>query len=98
MMRIVIENIAIFMIPTLVYAAWIVLRMPAGEKGTREAYQRIINEAPLLWLFTAGVILVVLTLIAFNSTEGGRPGESYTSPKFEDGQITPSQIGRDKKN
>lgn len=91
MIRVVLENIAIFLIPTLVYAAYVVLTTSqrtedAGEK----AFARIVDEAPLLWLFTAGVILVVLSLVAFQSTEGGRPGMKYEAPAMQDGRITPS--------
>lgn len=90
MIRVVLENIAIFMIPTLVYAAYVVLTtQPRTEEAGERAFARIVNEAPLLWLFTAGVILVVLSLVAFRSTDGGQPGMKYQAPTMQDGHITP---------
>lgn len=90
MIRVVLENIAIFLIPTLVYAAYVLITSyPRTEEAGDRAFARIANEAPLLWLFTAGAILVVLSLVAFQSTEGGRPGMKYQAPKMENGHITP---------
>lgn len=89
MIRVVIENIAIFLIPTLIYAAYVVLRtQPATEEAGERAFARIVSEAPLLWLFTAGALLVVLSLIAFQSTDGGRPGMKYQAPSMQDGHIS----------
>lgn len=90
MIRVVIENIAIFLIPTLVYAAYVVLvTFPRTEDAGERAFARIVGEAPLLWLFTAGAVLVVLSLIAFQSTDGGRPGMKYQAPSMHDGHIQP---------
>ena len=90
MIRVVIENIAIFLIPTLVYAAYVVLTMaPKTEEAGERAFARIVGEAPLLWLFTAGALLVILSLIAFQSTDGGRPGEAYRAPTMQGGHIRP---------
>lgn len=90
MIRVVIENIAIFLIPTLVYAAYVVLRtQPRTEEAGERAFAQIVHEAPLLWLFTAGALLVILSLIAFQSTEGGRPGMKYEAPSMQNGHIRP---------
>jgi hypothetical protein len=92
MIRVVLENIAIFLIPTLVYAAWVLLRTnPQTDEAGDRAFAQIVGEAPLLWLFTAGAILVVLSLVAFQSTEGGRPGERYQAPTMENGHIKPGR-------
>lgn len=91
MARVVLENIAIFLIPTLLYAAYVVLTSPQTEEAGERAFARIVNEAPLLWLFTAGAILVVLSLVAFQSTEGGRPGMKYQAPSMHDGHIQPGR-------
>lgn len=89
MIRVVLENIAIFLIPTLLYAAYVVLTSEETEEAGERAFGRIVNEAPLLWLFTAGAILVVLSLVAFQSTEGGRPGMKYQAPTMQNGHIKP---------
>lgn len=89
MTRIVLENIAIFLIPTLLYAAYVFATSPQTSDAGERAFSRLLNEAPLLWLFIAGTILVVLSLIAFQSTDGGRPGMTYQGPVVRDGQIVP---------
>ena len=62
MTRVVLENIAIFLIPTLLYAAYVVLTSHRQTNGGRRAHlPASLDEAPLLWLFTAGAILVVLS-------------------------------------
>jgi hypothetical protein len=89
MTRIVLENIAIFLIPTLLYAAYVFVTSPQSNDGGERAVARLLNEAPLLWLFTAGAILVFVSLIAFQSTDGGRPGMTYQGPIMQDGRIVP---------
>jgi hypothetical protein len=37
-------------------------------------------------------MLVVVTLIAFGSTTGGKPGQSYQPPELRDGQIEPGRL------
>jgi hypothetical protein len=90
MIRVFLENIMIFLIPTLLYAAYVVLTVPASRSGAQETIARVLDEAPYLWLFTAGALLVILCLIAFGSVEGGKPGMKYEPPVFKDGHIEPS--------
>jgi hypothetical protein len=53
----------------------------------------VINEAPLVWLFVAGAVLVVGTLVYYGATsEGGRPDQTYTPPRMKDGQIEPGVL------
>ncbi len=89
MTRIVLENIAIFLIPTLLYAVYVYITAPQTSGAGERAFARLLNEAPLLWLFTAGAILVFVSLIAFQSTDGGRPGMKYQGPVIKDGHIVP---------
>ena len=87
MTRIVIENFLLFLLPTLIYIAYVFLKQ-RGQGGPA-AY---LDEAPLLWLFTAGAMLVVITLVAFGSVSGGKPGQTYQPPVFRDGRIEPGQM------
>jgi hypothetical protein len=88
MIRIVIENILLFLLPTLMYVAYVLLtRRSTTTAGT------IINDAPLLWLFVAGAVIVVATLVYYGtSTPGGRPDQTYTPPRMKDGRIEPGQL------
>jgi hypothetical protein len=87
MIRIVIENILLFLLPTLIYVAYMFLKQ-RGQGGPA-AY---LDEAPLVWLFSAGAMLVVITLVVFGSVSGGKPGQTYEPPVFRDGKIEPGRI------
>lgn len=93
MIRIVFENVLLFLLPTLLYVAYIaVMRATAPDGSATEsgtAQRGILDDAPLLYLFAAGVGLVLVMLIAFGSTSGGKPNESYTPPSIKDGHIEP---------
>jgi hypothetical protein len=88
MMRIVIENILLFLLPTLVYVAYItLLRRGATPAGT------ILNEAPLIWLFIIGALIVGATLVYYGTvTPGGKPGDVYVPPHMQNGRIEPGQL------
>lgn len=90
MIRIVIENILLLLLPTAFYVAYLYLTI-----GSKDAKQKVLNDAPIVWLFVAGVALVLVVLIVFGSTSGGRPGEAYQPPVFKDGKIVPGHIKKD---
>lgn len=94
MIRIVVENILIFLIPTLLYAAYVLVSSPSKDEAqlAQRTVARVLEEAPLLWLFTAGAILVLLSLIAFRGFDGGRPGQEYQPPVYRDGRIEPGHV------
>jgi hypothetical protein len=94
MIRIVVENLLLFLLPTFVYVAWILMTREetSGPDSTTSSPSDIFLDAPLLWLFSTGAILVVVTLIAFGSTSGGKPGQHYEPSSVKDGRIEPSHI------
>lgn len=86
MIRLVIENILLFLLPTIVYVIYVAATRDDQHKG-------LLDEAPLAWLMLAGTVLVVVVLAVFGSDEqGGRPGQAYTPPSMKDGRIEPGQI------
>jgi hypothetical protein len=87
MIRIVAENILIFLLPTIVYVAYVYMTREVKPGATR-----VLDEAPLIWLFITGAILVLVTLVTFGSMSGGKPGQVYTPPAFKDGHIEPGHI------
>lgn len=89
MIRIVIENLLLILLPTLLYIAYIYLT--AGKKGTK---QNVLNDAPLIWLFLAGVGLAVSVLLFFGTISGGKPGQAYSPPEFRDGVIVPGHLDK----
>lgn len=86
MIRIVVENLLLFLLPTAMYLAYAFLTRGEDKK------RGIFDDAPLLWLFVAGAVLVVVVLVAFGHNTGGKPNEGYTPPSFEDGKLKPGNI------
>jgi hypothetical protein len=87
MIRIFIENLLLFLAPTMIYLAYIFVRRHiGGNQG------EVWSDAPLLWLFAAGVLLMVSTLVIFGSTSGWQPGEPYQPPVYKDGKIEPGRV------
>ena len=87
MIRIVAENILLFLLPTIVYVAYVYL-----TREEKPGAARVLDDAPLIWLFVAGAILVVVTLVTFGSVTGGKPGRSIRRPSIKDGRIEPGHI------
>ncbi|HEU4378256.1 MAG TPA: DUF6111 family protein [Hyphomicrobiaceae bacterium] len=87
MIRVVIENILLFLLPTAVYLGYVLLTRSASTAG------EVINEAPLVWLFVLGALCVAATLVYYATvTPGGKPGQVYIPPRMKNGQIEPGQL------
>jgi hypothetical protein len=87
MIRVVIENIVLFLLPTAIYVTYVLLTRK------RDATGGLLDDAPFLWLMLAGTTLVLVVLIAFGSTTGGKPGQVYTPPSMtKDGRIDPGGL------
>ncbi len=87
MIRVVVENIVLFLLPTAIYVIYVLL--------TRKQHVKtgIFDEAPFFWLMLAGTALVILVLVAFGTTSGGKPGQSYVPPHLgRDGRIEPGEL------
>jgi Family of unknown function (DUF6111) len=87
MMRVVIENIVLFLMPAAAYVAYVWLTRE--RTGTTAG---VLDGTPFGWLFAAGAVLVVATLVIFGDTSGGRPGDAYEPPSMKDGHITPGRV------
>ena len=87
MIRIVVENILLFLLPTIVYIAFIYL-----TREEKPGASSVLDDAPLIWLFLAGAVIVVVVLVTFGSRTGGIPGQTYTPPSLKDGRIEPGHL------
>lgn len=87
MIRIVIENILLFLLPTLCYLIYVVVTRSDSKGGIA-----VLDDAPLIWLFAAGAVLVLVTLVFFSTTSGGKPGQVYHPAVLKDGRIQPGHI------
>ena len=88
MIRIIIENIILFALPTLLYVAFLMLRRQGQPNNTAA---RAFDDAPVILLFAIGAVLAIGVLALFGSTEHGKPGQAYQAPVFRDGKIVPGQ-------
>lgn len=87
MIRLIVENILLFLLPAAVYVAYMLLTRRRASPG------EVFNDAPLVWLFTAGALMVVVSLVYFASnTTGGSPDQKYTPPYMKDGRIQPGEL------
>lgn len=87
MIRIVIENLLLFLAPTLLYVTYVfVRRRSEGDESP------VLRDAPLVWLFVGGIVLMVGTLAFFGTSSGGGPGDAYQPPVYKDGKIEPGHM------
>ncbi|MCB1510464.1 MAG: hypothetical protein KDJ36_06135 [Hyphomicrobiaceae bacterium] len=86
MIRIVIENILLFLLPTAIYVIFVMVKQ-RGEKP--RSAQQILDEAPLFWLVGTGALLMIAGLAYFATSTEGKPGQGYAPPVYRDGKIVP---------
>ena len=85
MIRLVIENVLLFLLPTVVYVIYVAVTRGDSKEG-------MFDEAPLFWLMLAGSALMLIVLATYGSDTGGKPGQVYVPPSIKDGQIEPGTI------
>jgi hypothetical protein len=85
MIRLIIENLLLFLLPTVVYVIYVAATRDDTHKG-------IFDEAPLAWLMAAGCALVIAVLATYGSDTRGRPDQIYVPPSMKDGHIEPGRI------
>lgn len=97
MIRVMVENFLLFLLPTVLYLAFrYVQRARSRDEAVASGGTTVrddINNAPFLWLFLAGALLVLATLIAFGSaSDSGKPGQTYYPPTIKDGKKIPGHF------
>ena len=85
MFRVILINILLFLLPFLVYAAYVV-----WVKGV--APTRAMAGAPFLWLVIAGLVVLFVGLFTLVEFSGGDRDGSYQPSVLEDGVIKPGGI------
>lgn len=92
MIRIVLLNLLLLLLPTLLYVGYTHLTSPNPPKGPL----RILEDAPVVWLLGLGSALAVGTMVFFATVPEGRPGDAYQPPVFRDGELVPGHLGAGK--
>lgn len=86
MIRIVIENIFFFLLPTLLYIVWI-----AFSKDEWPGLMTVLSRAPLIRLFFAGAAVMLATLVVFSSRTYNSPADVYVPASVVDGKLEPAR-------
>ena len=85
MIRIVIENIFFFLLPTLLYITW-----TAFSKNEWPGLMTVLSRGPLIRLFIAGAVLMLGTLIVFSSGTSNNPNDVYVPASVVNGKFEPA--------
>ncbi len=88
MIRVVLQNIVLLLLPSVAYLAFMILRR---REQNLAGVGKILHEAPIAWLIGSGTVLMLAGLAYFGSDAGGRPGETYQPPVYRDGKIIPGR-------
>jgi Family of unknown function (DUF6111) len=87
MIRIVIENLLLFLLPTLLYFSVAYMRRRDGASSVA-----ILNDAPMLTLAVLGALLVFGVMAVFGSIGDGKPGQAYEPAQYKDGKVVPGRM------
>ena len=85
MFRIALIDIFLFSLPFLLYGAY----MLAVKRVAPEA---LWQNAPIFWLLTAAIGLLLVVMAMLIQFSGGKPGGVYHPPSLENGVIRPGEI------
>ena len=89
MIRIGLECALVFMLPAITYLGW---KFMVGEladmtTGKPKPMAEVLDEAPLVWLFALGCILLAGTLMTFATLQDQNIDKPYVPAILKDGRI-----------
>ncbi len=87
MIRVLIENLLLFLLPTAIYLSIALLFRRADTPVVA-----VINRAPILMLSVLGASLVAIVLSLFGNVGNGKPGQAYEPAVFKDGKVIPGRM------
>jgi len=88
MIRMVLERMALFGIPFILFAAYVV--------ASRRITQKPKPDTPWIWLSIAGLALVIASFIVVGLTEGETTKGVYVPPQEVNGKIVPGHVDQGK--
>lgn len=87
MLRLILLDIAMFLLPFLLYGAYVYATRASGEDAAA-----VWASMPWGWLVVAGVVSMVIGLGLLISFGKAPPGGTYVPPHTENGVIKPGRI------
>ncbi|MGB0671038.1 MAG: hypothetical protein ACPGNT_06040 [Rhodospirillales bacterium] len=85
-MRIFFQYILPLLLPTLGYLAFVWVLHKTGRRDGQPDWAR----GPWYWLIAAGVVLAILSMLAFAGSSGLSETDQYHSPRWDGQRIVPS--------
>ncbi len=86
MIRVILINLFLFLLPFIVYFAYVYLVRRGGKPD--EPF----SATPLVTLFAIGLMLMMGAIVYFIQFETGQPGQTYVPSEFRDGVLRPGRI------
>ena len=96
MIRKLITIILPLLLPTLIYFFWVwMARRQKIKNGGEEIDDKILSDAPWIWLGIGGCGLLAVTLLITPLVLGkpSKPGE-YVAPQYKEGKIIPGHYAK----
>jgi hypothetical protein len=94
MLRIMLTYVIPFLLPTILYFAWVFATQRRAAASGGGAQAQAWQDVPWVWLIGAGIILMALSLAATALFGGDQPGGVYEPARLIDGRIEPGQVTR----
>ncbi len=89
-MRMLMQIVLPLVLPIAIYLVWVAfLRRRARVTGSTDL--PAFGQGPWVWLAAAGLVLVILGLVAFALLDTSFPAGEVLPPRFEDGELVPAQ-------
>ena len=90
MIRIALECALVFLLPAALYFGYhmVAKDMLQRNTGAPKTPAEILDEAPLVWLFALGTILLFGSLLAFATLQEPGIDKPYEPAIYKDGKIT----------
>nr|WP_321443781.1 DUF6111 family protein [uncultured Cohaesibacter sp.] len=88
MIRILITQIILFLLPFLLYAGYLFL--------TRKLNRQAWIDAPRYWLIMAGLVCTLIGFLFLSQIDNNPPGETYIPAHIENGEVVPGEFKRAK--
>ena len=89
MIRIGLECAVVFLLPALLYFGYRLLMGGAldATSGQTKSASDMLDEAPLMWLFVSGCLMLTLALLAFATLQDDSIDTPYEPAIYKDGRI-----------
>ncbi len=92
MIRVLLQIVLPLVLPFLIYWGYLQLARSRARAAGRPETDLQVAEVPWTWLATAGVVLVLITMIGVGLLGGADPEAVYEPPRYEDGKIVPGRM------